>query len=70
MPIIVLLAIVYPLSARGLAGDKGQTELALEAGGGWRKKELPFGVFLAPAGLIALLHGDQIIAWYLRISGL
>lgn len=67
---IVLLAIVYPLSARGLAGDKGQTELALEAGGGWRKKELPFGVFLAPAGLIALLHGDQIIAWYLRISGL
>jgi leader peptidase (prepilin peptidase) / N-methyltransferase len=67
---IVLLAIVYPLSARGLAGDKGQTELALEAGGGWRKKELPFGVFLAPAGLIALQHGDQIIAWYLRISGL
>lgn len=67
---IVLLAIVYPLSARGLAGDKGQTELALEAGGGWRKRELPFGVFLAPAGLIALLHGDQIIAWYLRISGL
>jgi leader peptidase (prepilin peptidase)/N-methyltransferase len=67
---IVLLAIVYPLSARGLAGDKGQTELALEGGEGWRKKELPFGVFLAPAGLIALLHGDQIIAWYLRISGL
>ena len=67
---IVLLAIVYPLSARGLAGDKGQTELELESGGGWRKKELPFGVFLAPAGLIALLHGDQIIAWYVRISGL
>jgi leader peptidase (prepilin peptidase)/N-methyltransferase len=67
---IVLLAIVYPLSARGLADDKGQTELALEAGGGWRKRELPFGVFLAPAGLVALLHGDAIIAWYLRISGL
>lgn len=67
---IVLLGIVYPLSARGLATDKGQTELALEAGGGWRKRELPFGVFLAPAALIALLHGDLIIAWYLRISGL
>jgi leader peptidase (prepilin peptidase)/N-methyltransferase len=67
---IVLLGIVYPLSARGLAADKGQTELALEAGGGWRKRELPFGVFLAPAALIALLHGDAIIAWYLRISGL
>ena len=67
---IVLLGVVYPLSARGLADDKGQTELALEEGGGWRKRELPFGVFLAPAGLIALIHGDAIIAWYLRISGL
>ena len=67
---IVLLGIVYPLSARGLATDKGQTELPLEAGGGWRRRELPFGVFLAPAALIALLHGDVIISWYLRISGL
>ncbi|HST06891.1 MAG TPA: prepilin peptidase, partial [Gemmatimonadaceae bacterium] len=67
---IVLLGIVYPLSARGLADDKGQTELALEGGGGWHKRELPFGVFLAPAGYIALMHGDAIIAWYLRISGL
>jgi leader peptidase (prepilin peptidase)/N-methyltransferase len=67
---IVLLGIVYPLSARGLADDRGQTELALEVGGAWRKRELPFGVFLAPAALIALLHGDAIIAWYLRISGL
>jgi leader peptidase (prepilin peptidase)/N-methyltransferase len=67
---IVLLGIVYPLSARGLATDQGQTELPLEAKGEWRKRELPFGVFLAPAALIALLHGDAIIAWYLRISGL
>jgi leader peptidase (prepilin peptidase)/N-methyltransferase len=67
---IVLLGIVYPLSARGLSDDKGQTELALEASGGWRKRELPFGVFLAPAALITLVWGDAIIAWYLRISGL
>jgi leader peptidase (prepilin peptidase)/N-methyltransferase len=67
---IVLLGVVYPLSARGLADDAGQTELALEAGASWRKRELPFGVFLAPAALIALLWGDTIIAWYLRISGL
>jgi leader peptidase (prepilin peptidase) / N-methyltransferase len=67
---IVLLGVVYPLSARGLADDAGQTELALEESGGWRKRELPFGVFLAPAALIALLWGDAIIAWYLRISGL
>jgi leader peptidase (prepilin peptidase) / N-methyltransferase len=67
---IVLLGIVYPLSARGLADDKGQTELPLETSGGWRKRELPFGVFLAPAALIALLFGDTIIAWYLGFSGL
>jgi leader peptidase (prepilin peptidase)/N-methyltransferase len=67
---IILLGIVYPLSARGLSDDKGQTELALEASGGWRKRELPFGVFLAPAALITLVWGDAIIAWYLRISGL
>jgi leader peptidase (prepilin peptidase)/N-methyltransferase len=67
---IILLGVVYPLSARGLADDEGQTELALEATAGWRKRELPFGVFLAPAALIALLCGDTIIAWYLRVSGL
>jgi leader peptidase (prepilin peptidase)/N-methyltransferase len=67
---IILLGIVYPLSARGLSDDKGQTELPLEASGAWRKRELPFGVFLAPAALIALLFGNAIIGWYLRISGL
>jgi leader peptidase (prepilin peptidase) / N-methyltransferase len=67
---IILLGVVYPLSSRGLADDKGQTELPLEAGGGWRRRELPFGVFLAPAALITLLFGDAVIAWYLRISGL
>jgi leader peptidase (prepilin peptidase)/N-methyltransferase len=67
---IILLGIVYPLSSRGLADDKGQTELALESGGSWKRRELPFGVFLAPAALIALLFGDTLIEWYLRISGL
>jgi len=66
----VLLGVVYPLSARGLADDQGQTELALGSGGDWRRRELPFGVFLAPAALIALLFGNAIIDWYLRISGL
>ncbi len=67
---IILLGVVYPLSSRGLADDQVQTELALDAGGNWRRRELPFGVFLAPAALIALLFGDAIIGWYLRISGL
>ncbi|MDQ6871638.1 MAG: prepilin peptidase [Gemmatimonadota bacterium] len=67
---IVLLGVVYPLSARGMADGAGQTELPLETSSAWRKRELPFGVFLAPAALIALLWGDAITAWYLRISGL
>lgn len=67
---IILLGIVYPLSARGLADDGGQTELPFDVTGGWRRRELPFGVFLAPAALIALLFGDAIIAWYVGISGL
>lgn len=67
---IVLLAIIYPLSSRGLADDGGQTELPLEASASWRRRELPFGVFLAPAAVVALLCGDAIIGWYLRVSGL
>lgn len=67
---VVLLAIVYPLSARGLSDAGGQTELPLEAQTSWRKRELPFGVFLAPAAVVALLMGDAIIGWYLSVSGL
>jgi leader peptidase (prepilin peptidase)/N-methyltransferase len=67
---IVLLLIVYPLSARGMATDRGQTELPLEASTSWRRRELPFGVFLAPAAVLALLWGDDIIGWYINVSGL
>jgi leader peptidase (prepilin peptidase)/N-methyltransferase len=67
---IVLLGVVYPLSARGLSDDGGQTELPLDASASWRKRELPFGVFLAPAALVALVAGDAIIGWYLSVSGL
>ena len=67
---IVLLAIVYPLSSHGLATDRGQTELPLDATPSWRRRELPFGVFLAPAAVGALLWGDAIIGWYRSVSGL
>lgn len=67
---LVLLAIVYPLSSRGMADDGGQTELPLDAAASWRKRELPFGVFLAPAAVVALLWGDAMIGWYLSVSGL
>ncbi len=67
---IVLLLIVYPLSSRGMATDRGQTELPLDARPSWRRRELPFGVFLAPAAIVALLWGDAIIGWYVNVSGL
>lgn len=33
-------------------------------GGGFELPPVPFGVFLAPAALAALLGGDRMIAWY------
>jgi leader peptidase (prepilin peptidase)/N-methyltransferase len=31
---------------------------------------VPFGVFLAPAAVISLLWGREMIAWYMRLTGL
>ena len=41
----------------------GLTMVALRRGG--LKSALPFGTFLALAGLVASVWGDQILAWYL-----
>ena len=43
---IILLGVVYPLSARGLAADHGQTELPLEASGAWESASCPSASFL------------------------
>ena len=67
---IVLLLVVYPLSSRVMGTDPGQTELPLDAAPSWRRRELPFGVFLAPAAIVALLWGDALIGWYIAVSGL
>jgi leader peptidase (prepilin peptidase) / N-methyltransferase len=66
---IVLLAFVYPLTSRA-GNDGGQIDLALADRPGWKRRELPFGVFLAPSAFVALVYGDAIIGWYLRVSGL
>jgi leader peptidase (prepilin peptidase)/N-methyltransferase len=29
---------------------------------------IPFGVFLAPLGFLALLYGDAALAWYLALG--
>jgi leader peptidase (prepilin peptidase)/N-methyltransferase len=67
---VVLLGFVYPWSKRRGENDAAQLGLDLKTPATWRGTELPFGVFLAPAGMVALVYGDRIIGWYLRVSGL
>lgn len=43
---------------------------AKRAGKEFEPPLVPFGVFLAPAGMIALLWGEQLLAAYLKFAGL
>ncbi len=67
---VVLIGLVYPLTRRSSAEEAGQYNLPLLGSFGWKGRELPFGVFLAPSAVVALVYGDRLIDWYLRISGL
>jgi len=57
---VVFLAVVLPIGARRAKRSGAEFEPPL----------VPFGVFLAPAGLVALLWGDALVAAYLSYSGL
>ncbi len=57
---LVFLLLVLPVAAAR----------AKRAGTEFEPPLVPFGVFLAPAGLVALLWGDAMIAAYLSFSGL
>lgn len=63
----VFLTILLAAAAGSVVG------LALIAAGrGTSKTALPFGTFLAPAGVLVLFHGASLIGWYLdrlRIGG-
>ena len=60
---ITFLLVVYPIvRLRGARGE-AQMELPLEA----RQvamPQVPFGVFLAPAAVLALVFGQQLLDWY------
>lgn len=55
----LFLAVVYPIAALRARRRGEEFEPPL----------VPFGVFLAPAGLLALLWGDPMIGWYLSQLG-
>ena len=65
---IGFLLIIMPLTwARKPVGGRGaQTELALGGSVGVVMPLVPFGVFLAPAALINLVWGDQLMALVIR----
>ncbi|HYC52852.1 MAG TPA: prepilin peptidase [Gemmatimonadaceae bacterium] len=62
---VAFVAIVYPVARARQSGYREQTELAL-GGGGFEAPLVPFGVFLAPAALVALLWGDALLLWLQR----
>ena len=62
---VIFLAVVYPVTWRRRARAMPQGELALDGGdasGPLKLPLVPFGVFLAPAGLLMLLWGDALLA--------
>lgn len=62
---VAFLAVVYPLARVRQSAHREQTELAL-GGSSFAAPLVPFGVFLAPAALVTLLWGADILAWLSR----
>jgi len=63
---VTFLVVVYPLARTRQSADREQTELALGGGSSFEAPLVPFGVFLAPAALVTLLWGSDVLAWLLR----
>jgi leader peptidase (prepilin peptidase)/N-methyltransferase len=63
---VTFLAVVYPVARVRQSAYREQTELALGSGGNFEAPLVPFGVFLAPAALVTLLWGNDVLAWLLR----
>ena len=62
---VAFLVIVYPIVR--LRANRSAEQMELLAGHVRPEMpQIPFGVFLAPAALVALLWGQPLIDWYLR----
>lgn len=62
---ITFLFLVYPIVRfRGASSRDAQIEMPLGAAKA-QMPQVPFGVFLAPAAVLALVFGQQLLDWYL-----
>lgn len=61
---ISFLVVVYPIVRWRGSRASPQLELGIDAPAP-SMPQVPFGVFLAPAGLVALVWGHNLVAWYL-----
>jgi leader peptidase (prepilin peptidase)/N-methyltransferase len=62
---VTFLVVVYPVARVRQSSYREQTELAL-GGASFEPPLVPFGVFLAPSAVVALLWGDAILGWLLQ----
>ncbi len=62
-------AVLPALAVALLAGVLVGAAILARQGAAGRKAKVPFGPFLALGGLVALLAGDAIVAWYLGLIG-
>lgn len=62
---IIFLLVVYPVVRLKRPAVAPEGTVSAEAPG-TELPHVPFGVFLAPAALVALLWGDALISWYVN----
>jgi leader peptidase (prepilin peptidase)/N-methyltransferase len=61
---VTFLLVVYPIVRLKHRRREGQMELELGDEDGPLMPQVPFGVFLAPAAVLALVLGQRLVDWY------
>ena len=61
---VTFLLVVYPIVRLRRRRNEGQIELELGVDEAPEMPLVPFGVFLAPAAVLALVFGQQLADWY------